>query len=251
MAKQALEAIGVETPIEVIPTGIPLPKSSEIDGETRARIRRQHGWSDHGPILLFAGRLAHEKNIEWLFDVLSVLLPEVPEIVLVLIGDGPDREHLEQKAAEMGIRDSVQFIGAVSKDQMNGFYAAADVFCFPSESETQGLVIGEARAAGLLTVVVNAGGAPETVEDGQDGYRITAGDTNQFANRVLSIIRSESERGRMREAALQRAKRFTPQRMIERVMTVYDTARSQPPRVKSIVPPFDGKASYWNMFSPR
>jgi len=252
MAKSALEAIGVETPINVIPTGIPLPEPSEVDSCARKRVRAEHGWSDQTPILLFAGRLAREKNISWLFEMLAIVLKEVPNTVLAIVGDGPDRQHLEKQAAEFGILESVHFTGAVSKDQMNGIYAASDVFCFPSGSETQGLVIGEARAAGLPTVVVDSGGAPETVEHGLDGYRVPAGNTEEFASRVLSIIRCDSEKNGIRESALRRARQFTPDCMIVRVLDVYDEAISQPPRVKSIVPlQFDGKVPYWNIFSPR
>ena len=249
VAKSALESIGVETPIEVIPTGIPLPMESEIDAAARSRVRSEYGWSEQKRVMLYAGRLAPEKHINRLFEVVRVVSGEIPNLVLAIAGSGPDREQLELQATELGVHDSVQFIGAVPRDQMNGLYAAADVFCFPSESETQGLVIGEARAAGLPTVVFDAGGAPETVKDGEDGYRVPTGDLELFAQRVVSITDGDFER--MKAAALRRAKLFTPERMIERITGVYEDARSQPHRVKSLVPPFDGRASYWNIFSAR
>jgi glycosyltransferase involved in cell wall biosynthesis len=251
MAKSVLEAVGVETPIEVIPTGIPLPALSEIDNDARLDVRLSRGWSPDSPVLLYAGRLSREKNIEWLFGVLRIVMCEAPRTILVIAGSGPDLEHLKLKASELGVDEAVQFIGAVPRDQMNGLYAAADVLCFPSESETQGLVIGEARAAGLPIVVVDSGGAPETVEDGEDGYRVRAGDAELFAHRVLSLILNDGGRNRMRHAALHRAALFTPKCMIERIVGVYESARSKPPSVKSIVPPFDGKVPSWNIFSPR
>jgi glycosyltransferase involved in cell wall biosynthesis len=93
-------------------------------------------------------------------------------------------------------------------------------------SETQGLVIGEARAAGAPCVVVDAGGAPETVTHGEDGFRVPPEDEEAFAAQVLAILQSPSLRQRLRENALRNAHNFTPERMVALSLEVYERVRS-------------------------
>lgn len=251
VAKQTLVSLGVETPITVIPTGIPLPSPADVTVEARRRVREHYGWSETTPILLFAGRLAEEKHVGDLFEIFNLVRPQVPDVVLALAGDGPDRGILEQKALLSGSGDSIQFLGRTPRSEMDSLFAAADLFCFPSRSETQGLVIGEARAAGTPCVVVDAGGAPETVADGVDGFRIPPDHFELFAEKVVMVLTDASCRRRLHENALRRAGDFTPDRMIEQIVEVYRRAITQPPKDHGLVPNFDGKAATWNIFLPR
>ena len=218
-----------KVPIEVVPTGIPLPRAEYRTAPARAQTREALGLTSETPLMLFAGRLAQEKNLSWLLSNLKSVLQQVPDTRLALAGDGPFREELEQEAERLDILPSVLFLGPLTRNQLDPLLAAADVFCFPSPSETQGLVIGEARAAGTPTVAIDAGGAPETIREGVDGFRVPEGDSELFTQRIVQLLCDASLRERMRCSALQNARDFVPERMIERVVEVYDRVRRENP----------------------
>ncbi len=231
-ASRSLQAQGVERPIEIIPTGIPLPAREALSQSARERARAQFDLPPDRPLLLFAGRLAPEKNVAWLLEVFARVRALCPTACLAIAGGGPCLEELQALTKTLLPAGAVCFLGPTPRRHMDALYAAADVFCFPSPSETQGLVIGEARAAGTPCVVVDAGGAPETVRDGEDGFRTPPDDAAAFAARVVQILHDPALRAHLHANALRNARQFTPQTMVERVMTVYERARLQsgPPR---------------------
>lgn len=230
VAARTLRAMGVARPIEVIPTGVPLPPASEIDAEARQRTRAKLGVAADTPLLLYAGRLAKEKNLAWLLEVFAQVRARVPESRLALAGGGPFLEELQGMAETRALGDSVLFLGPTPRREMDALYAAADAFCFPSPSETQGLVIGEARAAGAPCVVVDAGGAPETVREGEDGFRIPPDDTEAFVTSVVRILQERDLRETLRANARRNARQFTPETMARRIAAVYERARTHLPR---------------------
>ncbi len=227
VAAKTLRGMGVERPIEVIPTGVPLPSPSEIGDEARRYCRERLEIPFETPLLLYAGRLAKEKNLAWLLEVFAGVREQIPAACLVLAGGGPFTADLQALAETLALAPSVKFLGPTPRREMDSLYAAADVFCFPSPSETQGLVIGEARAAGAPCVVVDAGGAPETVRDGEDGFRVPPEDKAAFIARVVQILQDESLRANLRANALRNAHDFTPETMAKRVLAVYERARLQ------------------------
>jgi glycosyltransferase involved in cell wall biosynthesis len=229
VAECALRALGVTRPIEVIPTGIPLPDPAQIGSAARVAARRSMGVAPTAPVLLYAGRMAPEKNIPWLLEAFAVILTRLPDARLVLAGGGLLADELQTRASEMGIAHATLFLGPTPRTEMDTIYAAADVFCFPSPSETQGLVVGEARAAGTPCVVVDSGGAPETVRDGEDGFRTPVGNSDAFVRRILTVLENRALANRMRANALRNAAQFTPERMVQRVLAVYHRARIAAP----------------------
>ncbi len=231
VAADHLRALGVTQPISVIPTGIPLPPAELISEAARQSERQQIGIGVDTPLLLYAGRLAKEKNIAHLLNVFAILRQSVPDAALAIAGGGPFQDELREMAEALPCGDAVRFLGPVPRCRMDALYAAANVFCFPSPSETQGLVIGEARAAGTPCVTVNAGGAPETVCDGEDGFLVAPEDAAAFAFRLAQILQNKNLQMTMREAARRNACRFAPPRMIDRALAVYEKARlAAPPR---------------------
>ena len=230
VAADALASLGITTPIEIIPTGIPLPDKDMVGEKARIAMRAELSLSSDTPVLLYAGRLAKEKNIIFLLEALKSLLQQMPSAILLVAGGGPYAQECESIAASLEISGNIRFLGPTPRIKMDGLYAAADVFCFPSPSETQGLVIGEARAAGVPCVVVDAGGAPEHVADGIDGFRIAAGNRDAFVMRLFQILTNQHLRDFMRANALINARLYTPEVMIDRVADVYMRAgKSSPP----------------------
>ncbi len=226
VAGNALAALGVTSPIEIIPTGIPLPSKELVGKIARETARNELCILPNTPVMLYAGRLAKEKNVGFLLEALKNLLKVLPEAMLLIAGGGPNQEELESMALSMEIASSIRFLGPTPRKKMDSLYAAADVFCFPSPSETQGLVIGEARAAGVPSIVIDAGGAPEHVQDEIDGFRIAAGDCEAFTSRLLQVLTNHTLRESMSINAENNARQFTPEVMIRRVAELYVRAGS-------------------------
>ncbi len=147
---ERLGGYGVTAPMHVLPTGISV--------HTAVHETRQSFWSRYGidasrPIALFVGRVAHEKNIDYLLDAVDLARESVPDILLVIAGEGPALPHLRRAVLDRNLQNCVQFIGYLDrKTELPACYAAADVFAFASRTETQGLVLLEAMAAGLPVV---------------------------------------------------------------------------------------------------
>ena len=147
-----LLSYGVTTPMFVLPTGISLQMPP--DGARQA-FRARFGIDESRPVALFVGRVAHEKNIDFLLDVVALARESVPDILLLIAGEGPALSPLRQNVVDRGLQGCVQFIGYLDRrTELPACYAAADVFAFASRTETQGLVLLEAMAAGLPVVAL-------------------------------------------------------------------------------------------------
>lgn len=149
--RDRLREHGVTVPIEVVPSGIDLERFAA--GTRRDALRRAAGVREGERMLLFVSRLAREKNVELLIDALA--LCTVPAH-LVVAGDGPERRALEERARERGAAGRVTFLGAVERALLPDYYASADAFVFASTTETQGLVLAEAMAAGTPVIACDA-----------------------------------------------------------------------------------------------
>ena len=147
-----LLSYGVTTPMFVLPTGISL--QTPPDGSRQA-FRARFGIDEQRPVALFVGRVAHEKNIDFLLDVVALARESVPDILLLIAGEGPALPFLRKIVVDRGLQGCVQFIGYLDRrTELPACYAAADVFAFASRTETQGLVLLEAMAAGLPVVAL-------------------------------------------------------------------------------------------------
>jgi glycosyltransferase involved in cell wall biosynthesis len=143
---------GVTSPMHVLPTGIPIQTAVNCG---RSTFRLRFGIDESRPVALFVGRVAHEKNIGFLLDAVDLAREAVPGILLLIAGEGPALHQLRQSVVDRGLHDSVQFIGYLDRrTELPDCYAAADVFAFASRTETQGLVLLEAMAAGLPVVAL-------------------------------------------------------------------------------------------------
>jgi len=148
--REALMAYGVTTPIEVLPTGLPAESFVQGDG---ARFRKAFDIPADRLMLLYVGRVAFEKNIDFLLRMFVPLHARRPEALLVIAGEGPAVPHLTKLARELGLESHVRFIGYLDRrTQLPDCYAAGNAFVFASRTETQGLVLLEAMAQGTPVV---------------------------------------------------------------------------------------------------
>jgi glycosyltransferase involved in cell wall biosynthesis len=212
---------GVNTPIRVIPTGIDLTARTTGD---RSAFRGRHGIAADQLVLLYAGRIAPEKNIALLVEVVGYLRAIFPDILLLLAGDGPLREPLEQQVIEKDLTAQVRFLGYLDHDTaLRDAYAAADFLVFASETETQGMVLLEALAAGLPLVAIAAMGAADFVTSGR-GTRSAPAQASAFAEVCADILSNDMLRARMAQEARQRATQWAESAMAERLQAFYAVA---------------------------
>ncbi|MHB1421468.1 MAG: glycosyltransferase family 4 protein [Bacillota bacterium] len=190
---------GVRSQIKVIPTGI---ETEDFKTGDPHWLRQRHDLPDDAAVLLHVGRLGEEKNIGFLLKSFQVILHEEPRTWLVLVGGGPQEEHLKIQAQEFGISERVVFTGNLSREEVVHAYAGANLFVIASQTETQGLVIGEAKASGLPVVGVKAFGVAEMVADQVDGF-LTGPTLEEFVPPILRLLRDADLWSQMHVEALQ------------------------------------------------
>ena len=143
---------------------------------------------------------------------------EVPS-VLVLVGDGPDREEAEAEAARLGVGRQVFFLGKL--DSIADLLRSADLFLLPSTSESFGLAVLEAMACGVPVVASRVGGLREVVVDGETGALVPPDATDEMAAQAVAILRDDSRWHRMRRAAVERARQFSTDLVVPRYEDLY------------------------------
>ncbi len=173
-----LARYSVDQPIFTVPTGLELERFMTPESkEARERLRAKLGIGADDFVFTYVGRLAKEKNIEELLELLKNRAPVCSK--LLLVGDGPHREALEKLARELELRDRVIFAGMVQPDNVGVYYKAGDVFISASRSETQGLTYIEAMACGLPTLCRKDHCLDAVIEHGCNGFEYDS--PEQFA----------------------------------------------------------------------
>lgn len=226
---EILRGYGVRTRVEVIKTGIePVPTPSPQQREAVRRRYLSPGPLEDGRVepnaflLLYVGRIAREKNLRMLLTAFAKVVSTHPSTRLLLVGGGPALAETKAFAASLGLGDRVEFTGMLNRREIDPIYGAADVFVFPSVTETQGIAICEALSAGLPVVAVNAGGIPENVQDGVDGF-LTNDDPAEFADRIAYLIDHPAERAAMSACARANAAAFSIERMVDHFERFYES----------------------------
>lgn len=210
----------VTTPISIVPTGIPAPPyllTSAID------IKRNLDLPVESRILLYVGRLAPEKNLLMLLESFQKIAAVEKDTYLVIAGSGKSDSWMQDQARKLGVWERMRFAGFVPRTKLDPLYNAAEIFMFPSKTETQGVAIGEALASGTPCVVVNEGGAPESIRDGYDGILVND-DPNEMAQQALCLLQDAGLRRTMSENAKKRAKQNTPEAVARVIISIYEQA---------------------------
>lgn len=213
-----LRRIGVEAPIVAIPTGIDLREFNDLDQNW---LRDNYGVKrDEEKVLLFVGRLGKEKNVAFLIKSFHYVQSKYPNTRLVLVGKGPQESYLSQLCRQLNIEDKVIFTGVLPRQVIVHCYASADLFVFPSVTDTQGLVIGEAQATGLPVVAIRAFGPAEMVSHLEDGI-LTDPSLPSFTDAILQLLEDQSLYNRMSKNARANASRISSSYCADRMLEVY------------------------------
>ena len=208
--RQMIRGYGVHTPTAVFPTG--LDGSFFRKNEKRSREIREQYAKGKKHLLVTVSRLEKEKNYGFLLRGIAELKRETGDNFQVLIiGDGSQKAELKVRASILGIQDVVTFVGNVPNEQVRDYLAASDLFLFASKSETQGIVLAEAMAAGIPVTAVHATGADDIIEDGVNGF-LTEEKEEVWAAKVTEALEPETN-SRMKRAALISAENYRSSRL--------------------------------------
>jgi 1,2-diacylglycerol 3-alpha-glucosyltransferase len=198
-----LKQYGIKTPAEVVATGLDDSSFANVDGE---HFRMSHDIPLAQPMLLFVGRVAHEKNIGFLLEMHVELIKKHPDALLVITGEGPAEESIKHSIDKLGISNKVRMIGYLDRShELIACYKAADIFVFASKSETQGLVLLEAMAQGTAVVAIAELGTKSILIEGE-GVLIAKDDIYDFADKVSVLLSDAPKRQIIGEKGRQYAK---------------------------------------------
>jgi 1,2-diacylglycerol 3-alpha-glucosyltransferase len=239
--RDVLLEYGVKTPIHVLPTGLPADRFLAGDGP---RFRKLMGLSLDRPLITYVGRVAHEKNIEFLVKVFAHIRTNLPNAMLVIAGEGPARESLRQLVQRMGLTDDVRFVGYLDRNTtLLDCYAAADVFIFASRTETQGLVLLEAMAQGTPVVSTAELGTKFVLKDGA-GALVMPERVDDFAAAVERVLSDKGLHAMLAASGREYSLTWSSLSLAQRLADVYKAiggvgslrqpALSRTPRVRKL-----------------
>jgi len=223
-----IAARGVEVPIDVVPTGVDTARFRTGDG---AAFRRRMGIPEDAFVVGHLGRLAPEKNLGFLAEAAARFLEgeRGAGAWFLVVGSGPSGPAIRDLFRRRGLADRLAVAGVLEGQDLVDAYHAMDLFAFASLSETQGLVLAEAMAAGVPVAALDGPGVREVVEDGVNGRLLAGADPPDLAY-ALAALRDlgPDARAAMRKAALRTADAFSEDRSAERALAVYDRLRGRP-----------------------
>jgi 1,2-diacylglycerol 3-alpha-glucosyltransferase len=216
--RAVLDEYGVRTPIHVLPTGLAADRFRAGDASA---FRARAGIAPDRPLMTYIGRVAHEKNIGFLVQVLRRVLQQVPQAMLVIAGEGPAREGLRAQVAALGLKENVHFAGYLERDtELLDCYAAADAFVFASRTETQGLVLLEAMAQGAAVVSTAELGTRSILVPGS-GALVVPEEEAAFADAVVRVLLDPSLREGMSARGRAYARTWSSAVMARRLSELY------------------------------
>jgi len=221
--KKILLSYGVKTPIEVIPTGV---DPNDFTKPYHSTVLRAKWHIPEGKkILLYVSRIAREKNLDFLFEAVRELRRKRNDFHLLMVGGGPEVAYYQKQVKRWGLENLVTFAGRQPKEDTNRFYGAADIFVFPSITETQGIVLTEAQAAGLPVVAVGLMGPKDFIRDDKDGF-LTPLQVGEFSGKIEKLLDNEYLRKRFGRQAQKNAVQFSAENTARKMEKLYERTLS-------------------------
>lgn len=225
-----LRGHGVDVPIEVIPTGVDSERFAQGDGQ---RFRQQMKIPPIAFVVGHVGRLAPEKNLAFLADAVSCFLHKHKGAYFLVVGCGSMEAEIEARLAEHGLADRLRMAGVRQGQSLVDAYHAMDAFAFASQTETQGMVVTEAMAAGVPVVAVEAPGVGDVVVDGQNGRLLPAENADHFAEALAWVAGLKAnQRKKMAKHMERTVEHFSIRQCATRALEFYETLRATVPQIK-------------------
>ncbi len=212
---------GVTAPVTVIPTGVDL---RDFEGAGGGAFRSAAGIPEGAFLVGHVGRLAPEKNMGFLAGAAADFLAGHPGARFLLVGEGPSREDVVAVFRSRELSGRIHTCGVLQGKALASAYNAMNVFAFASLTETQGMVLTEAMAAGVPVVALDAPGAREVVRDGENGRLVPGPDAEAFRDALRWVAeRTPEERRRLAEKVAATAREFSMARCAAKQLAVYET----------------------------
>lgn len=226
--RNVLLGYGVTTEIKPIPTGIQIENFQRTASN---EFRQKNGIDPEDKILLFVGRLAQEKNVEFLIKAFEKINQNCPNSHLVLVGSGPQEKTYQNLAHGLKAGHKISFLGQQPKEETEKIFGWSDIFVFPSITDTQGIVIAEAMAAGTPPVAINRLGPTDVIDSGVNGYLVDLKEED-FVYRICELVQNNEKRERFAKAAQEKAKEYSAQKCAQKMENLYSSileSKSTPP----------------------
>jgi len=224
--ESVLRDYGVNIPIHVIPSGIALERHHDrISPEERAKRRADLGIPEDHTVLLNLGRLGTEKNLTELMELFAQVVVQKRKVTLLIVGDGPARQELEEQAKALGVAEHVIFTGMVPPEQVSVYYQLGDVFVSASTSETQGLTYIEAAANGLPLLCRRDPCLDGVLVEGRNGYEYEA--EQEFCELLDTIMENPAWCADAAAQSTQIAAQFGKDVFAERIEDLYEVIRHE------------------------
>ena len=210
--------------IHIVPTGIEVDRfyTENVDKSYVQALRKKLKLQKKDFVILFVGRLAAEKNVEFLLNAEKKLMAKYKNIKLLIVGDGPDKEHYEEMARDLNISSNVIFNGKAAWEEMPFYYHCANVFATASTTETQGLTVIEAMAASVVPLCIKDESFLGTVTHELNG--LIFNDEDEFVNQVLTLYKDNALLQKYNNQARIQAEHCSSTSYAERVLEVYKRA---------------------------
>ena len=203
--------------VRLWPKAVDTERYHPQNASTEMRERLSGGHPD-APLMLYVGRLSFEKRLEWLYAPVT----QLSGVRLALVGSGPAENALKERFKDT----PTTFMGYLSGQELAEAYASADVFAFPSDTETLGFVAMEAMASGVPAVGARAGGLPDVIEPGVNGFMFTPGDLGDLTEQLGKLLFDKPLRKKLGQQARREMERWSWRASTERVLEFYDLART-------------------------
>jgi 1,2-diacylglycerol 3-alpha-glucosyltransferase len=215
-----LRMIGVKSSIFVQASGIDYGRFCSVDEKDVEALRDKLGLKKER-VLISVSRLSREKNIEFILKAVQDLRLRTDEpFKLVMVGEGNDRQHIEELIKHLDLANHVLLVGSVPPEEVSVYYSMSDVFLFASQSETQGLVVIEAMAAGLPVVAVRASGIEDFVIDDFNGFK-TPGNIALWRSKVAQLLADNELRSQMGRNARIFARDYATETVTAKTVDIY------------------------------
>jgi len=204
--------------ITIIPNGVDL---SRFDSCSREDARQRLGIDNEEKAILCVANLRAEKGHEYLVEAMREVVERYSEARLFIVGKGPQMSKIQSLVSNHGLQQNVILTGFISPDEIPGYMVAADIFVLPSLSEGFPNVLLEAMAAGLPIVATSVGGIPEIVTDGENGFLVEPGNSQQLAGKILFLFENEDLRERLSDNNIKKAKGYNWSSIVTSLEEIY------------------------------
>ncbi len=215
--KRQLEKYGIYSRIKVIPNCIEPAIFNRLNGK---KIKDRYSISQEKKILIFVGRLAREKNIDFLITCFKEIHKEYKNIKLMLVGDGPEKNKIKNLIDRENLSGDVILTGEINNKDIKDYYGAADIFVSTSKTEVHPVVLLEAMASALPVVAVKSAGYEDTLSHGVDGL-LCEENVKAFSGSVLSLLNDNLKREAISRHAKERARDFSVKNITGQIESIY------------------------------